>query len=1073
MASPLTKVLSVFALITALACGGGGGSTPPPPATPTVSGVSPTHASPGASVTLTGTNFTNVASVSFNGHAAFSFSVASGTQINAVVPGNATTGTIQVTTINGQATSPSFTVDAAQTPTITTYTPSTLSIGTVVTLTGTHFVGTTAVQFNGVNATTFTVDSDTQIRATAPAGLTAGTITVTSGGGVATSTAYTVNASSQAQVMMNTGFETASPIIWQGDTGIISAANGTTMVPHTGTKYAWVGGYGTAQSDQIYQDFWVPSTATVADVTFYVKIVTNETGTTATDTFAVQALSTSNAVLGTLLTKSNLNAADYTAYTVSLLPYKGQVVRLSFKSQEDAQNATSFLLDDVTATIAVPNAADLKPVITSFTPASGVAGVDTVTISGRNFFGLTSVTIGGASAAYTLTDGTSLSTPIPAGATNGPAPISIANAQGTGTSATNFTVAYGAPTVTSVNPTQAPVGATVVIDGTYLGYTGTTITLNGAPITIATQSTTRLTFVVPAGATSGNLVVTTPGGVQTRTFTVNTATATLDLHVDKVQFTQSTQTLANTVPIVAGKNGLIRVFVLANQANTATPSVRITLRNNGVDVAGYPKTVTAPGTSVPLVVNESSLTASWNLAVPGTDLNTPTGTGYSILAEVDPTNAVAEADEGNNQMTATFTGSTVPIFKTTIFPVVLASGNGNITAANKDAWVARLAKMYPVASVDVQVGAPFTGSFTTLDPNDADGSWSGTLNDLTAKHLADGASDRYYYGALNVSYGSGIAGLGWVPNTSSASFKYRTAIGWDKTAGYNDGGLFPEVFAHETGHNMGRQHSPCGGAGSPDAAYPYTNAFIGVWGYDTVLNVLHSPTVDHDIMAYCSPNWVSDYVYKKILDFRGGTGGFLMVGAEDAPLPKAQATARECLIVRGIVHEDGTVQMLPSFRTKALPSELPASGEFTLACLDQKGATAFSTPLELMEVGCGPKEHVRHFVMALPLDAAVLDSLAGLQVTKAGQTLASLRSVTAAARIVAATPEAQRLSADQLQLTWDATVHPAAMVRDADTGEVIAILSGGRQTITATGKRFDLVLSDGVASRTHRLETLN
>ena len=191
----------------------------------------------------------------------------------------------------------------------------------------------------------------------------------------------------------------------------------------------------------------------MADVTFYVKIITAEPGAVATDTFTVQALSTTNTVLGTLLTKSNLNAADYTAFTVSLLPHKGQVVRVSFKSQEDAQNATSFLLDDVTATIAVPDSADLKPVITSFTPTSGVAGVDTVTISGRNFFGLTSVTIGGASAAYTLTDGTSLSTVIPAGAANGAAPISIANAQGTGTSATNFTVAYGAPTITSVNPT--------------------------------------------------------------------------------------------------------------------------------------------------------------------------------------------------------------------------------------------------------------------------------------------------------------------------------------------------------------------------------------------------------------------------------------------------------------------------------------------------------------------------------------------------------------------------------------------------------------------------------------------
>ena len=43
--------------------------------------------------------------------------------------------------------------------------------------------------------------------------------------------------------------------------------------------------------------------------------------------------------------------------------------------------------------------------------------------------------------------------------------------------------------------------------------------------------------------------------------------------------------------------------------------------------------------------------------------------------------------------------------------------------------------------------------------------------------------------------------------------------------------------------------------------------------------------------------------------------------------------------------------------------------------------------------------------------------------------------------------------------------HPAALVRDADTGEVVAILSGGRQAFTTRAQRFDLVLSNGVTGR--------
>ncbi|MBI1754448.1 MAG: hypothetical protein HY014_02285 [Acidobacteria bacterium] len=893
-------------------------------------------------------------------------------------------------------------------------------------------------------------------------------------------------ASYTAQVLINAGFESSSPMAWQGDTGIIQPADPqvTYTAPHGGSKFAWLDGYTSANTDQIYQDVFVPATAQSAKVDFYLKVVTNQTGSTPVDLFTVSALDTSGNTManGVLLTKSNADAlspAAYAPFSVDLLPFKGKVVRLSFKGVQAGATATAFLVDDVTATIGVPTATDLKPIITSFTPSTGQAGLATVQISGMNFFGLTNLIIGGASATYILKDGTSLNATLPLSAAAGAAPISLTNAQGTGSSATNFTVTLGVPVVTGMNPTQGPVGTPVVLSGANLGYPGIGVTLNGTAITPITATADQIAFTIPAGATSGNVVVTIPGGsLAPRPFTVTSASATLDLHIEKLQLTQSTQTLDNSVPIVAGKAGLLRLFVLANQANTATPPVQVTLLNNGVTVAGYPKLVTSTQTSVPQKVDESSLGSSWNLAIPATDLTTPAGTGYSVQAVVDPTNTIVEADRTNNQANFTFGGTTVPTFKTTIFPVVLASGTGNVSSANKDAWVARLAKMYPVASLDVQVGAAFTPSVSTLDAKDEDKHWSTLLSDLATKHMTDGASDRYYFGALNVSYPSGIAGLGYVPNSPSDSFKYRTAIGWDKASGYKDGGLFPEVFAHETGHNMGRQHSPCTGGSdapaNPDPNYPYAGGGIGVWGYDTVLNALHSPSVDKDIMGYCTPNWVSDYVYKKILDFRGATGGFLNAAAEDAPLPKAQAEPKECLIVRGIVHGDGRVEFLPAFRTRALPSSVPETGAYTLQCLDQKGKPVFSGALELVELGCGASAGERHFVMALPLGTAVLDAVAGLEVIKEGLVKARLRSTTVptdgTARIVTSTPEARRIASDQMQINWDAAVHPTAMVRDADTGEVIAFVSGGRQTIPATGRRFDVVLSDGVTGPTHRLE---
>jgi hypothetical protein len=70
--------------------------------------------------------------------------------------------------------------------TISSFSPSGGPVGTLVTISGARFTGATAVAFNGVSAS-FTVVSDSQIRATVPAGAVSGPITVTTPAGSATS----------------------------------------------------------------------------------------------------------------------------------------------------------------------------------------------------------------------------------------------------------------------------------------------------------------------------------------------------------------------------------------------------------------------------------------------------------------------------------------------------------------------------------------------------------------------------------------------------------------------------------------------------------------------------------------------------------------------------------------------------------------------------------------------------------------------------------------------------------------------------------------------------------------------
>jgi hypothetical protein len=152
----------------------------------------------GTTVTISGTFTTAPTHVRFNTSSLVVPTTTSATSVTAVVPTGATTGPIHVYTAAGQRTSATnFTVSA---PTITSFTPLFGPVGTSVTIMGTNFSGTapsfttSSVKFNTTSATTFTVNSATQITATVPTGATTGKISVTTPSGTATSTAnFTVS----------------------------------------------------------------------------------------------------------------------------------------------------------------------------------------------------------------------------------------------------------------------------------------------------------------------------------------------------------------------------------------------------------------------------------------------------------------------------------------------------------------------------------------------------------------------------------------------------------------------------------------------------------------------------------------------------------------------------------------------------------------------------------------------------------------------------------------------------------------------------------------------------------------
>jgi hypothetical protein len=151
------------------------------------------------------------------------------------------------------------------------------------------------------------------------------------------------------------------------------------------------------------------------------------------------------------------------------------------------------------------------PSITSLTPNSGPVGA-AVTIAGTNFGATQStstVVFDGTTATPTTWSNTSIQVPVPTGAATGNVVVTVSGVASNGVS---FTV-LPTPSITSLTPTSAAVGTSVTIAGTNFGTSqGTsTVTFNGTAGTPTTWANASIKVPVPAGATSGTVVVTVNG----------------------------------------------------------------------------------------------------------------------------------------------------------------------------------------------------------------------------------------------------------------------------------------------------------------------------------------------------------------------------------------------------------------------------------------------------------------------------------------------------------------------------------------------------------------------------------
>ena len=247
------------------------------------------------------------------------FSISANPTSVTIAAGNSATSTISTATTSGSAQTVSLSTSTPPAGVTTSISPGSVTSGGSATLT----IVTTGSAASGSHTTTVSV-------------------TVTSPGGACTTT---------TQLFGNPGFESGSTT-WSSTPAVIDGTTGGSA-PRTGTFKAWLDGYGTTHTDDLYQTVTVPAGACSATLSFWLKITTAETTSTiAYDKLTVTVRNSAGTVLSTLATYSNLNrSSTYVQKTFDLTSFRGQTVRIQFHGTEDVSLQTSFFIDDTALSV--------------------------------------------------------------------------------------------------------------------------------------------------------------------------------------------------------------------------------------------------------------------------------------------------------------------------------------------------------------------------------------------------------------------------------------------------------------------------------------------------------------------------------------------------------------------------------------------------------------------------------------------------------------------------------------------------------------------------------------------------
>jgi hypothetical protein len=163
--------------------------------------------------------------------------------------------------------------------------------------------------------------------------------------------------------------------------------------------------------------------------------------------------------------------------------------------------------------------------------------------------------------------------------------------------------------------------------------------------------------------------------------------------------------------------------------------------------------------------------------------------------------------------------------------------------------------LYPVQKVNLRIREPVTVTAKVTER----GAAFGLIRDA---RTADGASARpwEYYHLLvakedtTFTFAGTSGGGGGSANDPGSRRVALTLVGGRAVDGNTN------TTAHELGHNHGQAHiTACGATGTP--SYPLMGGAMEVSGWSLSQNALRSKAMYKELMGYCRPRWISDFMW--------------------------------------------------------------------------------------------------------------------------------------------------------------------------------------------------------------------